>query len=66
MTEIRLNGLRQHAGPGSRAGALTAERLRTIIQDSHPNYLIGAGTCSRTGGLRTGPNGPELHCHLGR
>ena len=51
MTELRLNGVRQQAVSGSRAGALTAEHLRTIIQDSHLNFLIGAGTPSAYFGL---------------
>lgn len=51
MTELRFNGVRQQAAPGSRGGGLTAERLRTIIQDSHLNFLIGAGTPSAYFGL---------------
>src|SRR6476469_1159236 len=41
-SEIRVTT--PSASPVSPAGGLSIERLRTIIQDSHLNLLVGAGT----------------------
>lgn len=46
MTDVRINGVRQQPVPDARGQRLTADRLRTIVQDSHLNFLIGAGTPS--------------------
>jgi hypothetical protein len=46
MTDVRINGVRQQPVPDARSQRLTTERLRTIVQDSHLNFLIGAGTPS--------------------
>ena len=46
MTDVRINGVRQQPVPDARSQRLTTERLRTIVQDSHLNFLIGAGTSS--------------------
>jgi hypothetical protein len=46
MTDVRINGVRQLPAPGARSQRLTPERPRTIVQDSHLNFLIGAGTPS--------------------
>jgi hypothetical protein len=51
MTTLRVNGVPHGPVPGSRADVLTTERLRTIVQDSHLNFLIGAGTPSAFFGL---------------
>lgn len=42
-SELRIANPSANAEP---ADGLTAERLRTIVQDSHLNFLIGAGTSS--------------------
>jgi hypothetical protein len=44
MTDLRVNGVPQRPVLGSQADGLTTDRLRTIVQDSHLNFLIGAGT----------------------
>ncbi|MCV7092675.1 SIR2 family protein [Mycobacterium interjectum] len=44
MTELRVNGVPHRPVFGSQADGLTTDRLRTIVQDSHLNFLIGAGT----------------------
>jgi hypothetical protein len=46
MTDVRINGARQQPVPSPRQEQLTPDRLRTIVQDSHLNFLIGAGTPS--------------------
>ena len=46
MTDVRINGERQQPVPDARSQRLSTERLRTIVQDSHLNFLIGAGTPS--------------------
>jgi hypothetical protein len=51
MTNLRVNGIPHRPVLGSRADVLTTDRLRTIIQDSHLNFLIGAGTPSAFFGL---------------
>ncbi|SHL54041.1 hypothetical protein SAMN05443637_1374, partial [Pseudonocardia thermophila] len=40
-SELRVTTPSANAEP---ADGLTVERLRTIVQDSHLNFLIGAGT----------------------
>lgn len=44
MTDLRVNGVPHRPVLGSQAGDLTTDRLRTIVQDAHLNFLIGAGT----------------------
>lgn len=45
MTDVRINGVPQQ--PATTAPAeISPDRLRTIIQDSRVNFLIGAGTSS--------------------
>lgn len=44
MTDVRVNGVPHKPVLGSRTDGLSADRLRTIVQDSHLNFLIGAGT----------------------
>jgi hypothetical protein len=44
MTDIRVNGIPHAPVSASSTPAITTERLRTIVQDSHLNFLIGAGT----------------------
>jgi hypothetical protein len=51
MKNLRVNGIPHRPVLGSRADVLTTDRLRTIIQDSHLNFLIGAGTPSAFFGL---------------
>jgi len=46
MTDVLINGERQQPVPDARSQRLSTERLRTIVQDSHLNFLIGAGTPS--------------------
>lgn len=43
MTNSEVRVSNQTMGPSSPADGLTVERLRTIIQDSHINFLFGAG-----------------------
>ncbi|MFA4084527.1 SIR2 family protein [Mycobacteroides salmoniphilum] len=50
MTDLRINGIPHRPVLGSEGG-LPAERLRTIVQDAHLNFLIGAGTPSAFFGL---------------
>ncbi|SHU18241.1 Uncharacterised protein [Mycobacteroides abscessus subsp. abscessus] len=51
MTGVRINGIPHRPVLGGQADGLTTERLRTIVQDSHLNFLIGAGTPSAFFGL---------------
>jgi len=51
MTELSVNGVPQRPVSGSAAVGLTIDRLRTIVQDSHLNLLIGAGTPAAFFGL---------------
>lgn len=44
MTDLRVNGVPHRPVLGSQADDLTTDRLRTIVQDAHLNFLIGAGT----------------------
>ncbi|MFZ2242139.1 MAG: hypothetical protein WAV90_21695 [Gordonia amarae] len=44
MTDVRINGLAQQPVVGARTGRLTPERLRTVVESAHLNFLIGAGT----------------------
>lgn len=46
MTDVRINGVRQQPIAESAASGIAPDRLRTIIQDSRLNFLIGAGTSS--------------------
>ena len=46
MTDVRINGARQQPVPSPGPQQFTPDRLRTIVQDSHLNFLIGAGTPS--------------------
>lgn len=51
MTEVRIDGVLQEPVPRSVTGGISADRLRTIVQDSHLNFLIGAGTPAAYFGL---------------
>lgn len=51
MTDISINGVSHRPVLGRSDDSLSPERLRTIIQDSHLNFLIGAGTPSSFFGL---------------
>jgi hypothetical protein len=46
MTDIRINGVPQQPATTDVPGEISPDRLRTIIQDSRLNFLIGAGTSS--------------------
>ncbi|MBN7498403.1 hypothetical protein D2E92_23055 [Mycobacteroides abscessus] len=46
MTDVRINGVRQQPIAEGAASGIAPDRLRTIIQDSRLNFLIGAGTSS--------------------
>lgn len=46
MTDVRINGVRQQPVAEGSPSGITPERLRTIVQDSHLNFVIGAGTSS--------------------
>jgi hypothetical protein len=47
VTEVRVNGIpHQPTTSVSDGSDLTPDRLRTLLQDSHVNFLIGAGTPS--------------------
>lgn len=51
MTDVRVNGIPHQPVLGSQVDGLSADRLRTIVQDSHLNFLIGAGTPAAFFGL---------------
>lgn len=51
MTDISINGVSHRPVLGRSDDSLSPERLRTIVQDSHLNFLIGAGTPSSFFGL---------------
>lgn len=51
MAMVSINGVPHKPVPGSSAGGISPDRLRTIVQDSHLNFLIGAGTPSVFFGL---------------
>jgi hypothetical protein len=51
MTEVSINGVPHKPVAGSQSDGISSDRLRTIIQDSHLNFLIGAGTPSAFFGL---------------
>lgn len=44
MTQVRINGVAQQSVAEARPDRLTPERLRTIVESAHLNFLIGAGT----------------------
>ena len=46
MTEVRINGVAQQPVSDGQPNPLTPERLRTIVESAHLNFLIGAGTSS--------------------
>jgi hypothetical protein len=47
MTEVKINGIPHQPAASTRDDPdLTPDRLRTLLQDSHINFLIGAGTPS--------------------
>ena len=46
MTQVRINGVAQQYVAEARPDRLTPERLRTIVESAHLNFLIGAGTSS--------------------
>lgn len=46
MTSVRINGAAQQPVPVAQPHRLTPERLRTIVESAHLNFLIGAGTSS--------------------
>lgn len=51
MTAVSINGIPHKPVPGRPADGISPDRLRTIVQDSHLNFLIGAGTPSAYFGL---------------
>lgn len=51
MTEVSINGVPHKPVPGSSVDGISSDRLRAIVQDSHLNFLIGAGTPSAFFGL---------------
>ena len=51
MTEVSINGVPHKPVPGSMADGISPDRLRSVVQDSHLNFLIGAGTPSAFFGL---------------
>lgn len=51
MAELSVNGIPHRPAQGTSAGGISPDRLRTIVQDSHLNFLIGAGTPSTFFGL---------------
>ena len=51
MAEVSINGVPHKPVAGSSSDGISSERLRTIVQDSHLNFLIGAGTPSAFFGL---------------
>lgn len=46
VTQVRINGTAQRSVPATQPNRLTPERLRTIVESAHLNFLIGAGTSS--------------------
>lgn len=46
MTRVRINGVAQQPVSEAQPNRLTPERLRTIVESAHLNFLIGAGTSS--------------------
>lgn len=46
MTQVRINGVAQQPISEAQPNRLTPERLRTIVESAHLNFLIGAGTSS--------------------
>jgi len=51
MTDVRIDGVPHKPVLGSSSDGISSDRLRTIVQDSHLNFLIGAGTPSAFFGL---------------
>ena len=46
MTDVRINGVRQQPVAENGTSRISLDRLRTMVQDSHLNFLVGAGTSS--------------------
>lgn len=46
MTQVRINGVAQQPVSEAQPSRLTSERLRTVVESAHLNFLIGAGTSS--------------------
>lgn len=46
MTQVRIDGVAQEPVSEAQPNRLTPERLRTIVESAHLNFLIGAGTSS--------------------
>ena len=46
MTQVRINGVAQQSVAEAQPDRLTPERLRTIVESAHLNFLIGARTSS--------------------
>lgn len=46
MTQVRINGVAQQPISEAQPSRLTPERLRTVVESAHLNFLIGAGTSS--------------------
>lgn len=44
MTQVRINGIAHQPIPEGQSNGLTAQRLSTIVESAHLNFLIGAGT----------------------
>lgn len=51
MADVSINGVPHKPVLASRSDGISPDRLRTIVQDSHLNFLIGAGTPSAFFGL---------------
>lgn len=51
MAEVSINGVPHGPVLDSRSDGISPDRLRAIVQDSHLNFLIGAGTPSAFFGL---------------
>ncbi len=51
MTDVSINGVPHKPVMGTSVDGISPDRLRIIVQDSHLNFLIGAGTPSAFFGL---------------
>lgn len=43
MADVSVNGVPHEPVLNSQSDGISPDRLRTIVQDSHLNFLIGAG-----------------------
>lgn len=46
MTQVRIDGVAQQPAIDAPSNRLSPERLRTMVESAHLNFLIGAGTSS--------------------